>query len=153
MATLREIRRRIDSIKNIQQITRAMKMVAAAKLRKAQESILAARPYAKKIDEMIRHLIYQLEDVNNPLLAIREPQRVLLMVVTADRGLCGSFNSNIIKRVLRQLDVHKDKEVSLLCVGRKGYDFFRKRNFTIDEKFINIFNHLEYAHAQEITRF
>ncbi len=153
MATLREIRRRINSVKSIQQITRAMKMVAAARLRKAQENILAARPYANKIDEMIRHLIYQLDEVDNPLLSVREPRRVLLVVVTSDRGLCGSFNSNIIKRVLKQIDVHSDKDVSLLCVGRKGYDFFRKRNFDLAEKYINIFNNLEYVHAQQITQY
>jgi F-type H+-transporting ATPase subunit gamma len=153
MATLREIRRRINSIKSTQQITRAMKMVAAAKLRKAQESILAARPYARKIDEMIRHLIAQQEISGIPLLAVRPPQRVTLMVVTGDRGLCGSFNSNIIKKVLQQIDSHRDKEVSLVCIGKKGFDFFRKRNYQIDHKYIQIFNQLEYLHAQQITDF
>ena len=151
MATLREIRRRINSIKSTQQITRAMKMVAAAKLRKAQESILAARPYARKIDEMIRHLIAQPELSGIPLLAVRPPQRVTLVVVTGDRGLCGSFNSNIIKKVLQQIDLHRDKEVSLICIGKKGFDFFRKRNYQIDTKYIQIFNQLEYLHAQQIT--
>ncbi len=153
MATLREIRRRINSISSTQQITRAMKMVAAAKLRKAQEKIFAARPYAYKIDEMIRHLITQLESVENPLLAIRPPQRITLVVVTSDRGLCGSFNSNIIKRTLLQINEHRDKEVSLICIGRKGYDFFRKRNYSIENHYINIFNQLEYLMAQEITAY
>ena len=153
MATLREIRRRINSISSTQQITRAMKMVAAAKLRKAQEKIFAARPYAYKIDEMIRHLITQLESVENPLLAIRPPQRITLIVVTSDRGLCGSFNSNIIKRTLLQINEHRDKEVSLICIGRKGYDFFRKRNYSIENHYINIFNQLEYLMAQEITAY
>ncbi|OGB69843.1 MAG: ATP synthase F1 subunit gamma [Caldithrix sp. RBG_13_44_9] len=153
MATLREIRRRINSIKSTQQITRAMKMVAAAKLRKAQESILAARPYARKIDEMIRHLIVQLEISGLPLLAVRPPQRVTLVVVTGDRGLCGSFNSNIIKKVLQQIETHRDKEVSLVCIGKKGYDFFRKRGYQIDNKYIQIFNQLEYLHAQQITEY
>lgn len=151
MATLREIRRRINSIKSTQQITRAMKMVAAAKLRKAQENILAARPYARKIDEMIRHLIAQQEIKEIPLLAVRPPQRVTLVVVTGDRGLCGSFNSNIIKKVLQQINSHRDKEVSLICIGKKGYDFFRKRNYQIDNKYIQIFNQLDYLHAQQIT--
>ena len=153
MATLREIRRRINSISSTQQITRAMKMVAAAKLRKAQEQIFAARPYAYKIDEMIRHLITQLESVENPLLAIRPSQRITLVVVTSDRGLCGSFNSNIIKRTLLQINEHRDKEVSLICIGRKGYDFFRKRNYSIENHYINIFNQLEYLMAQEITAY
>jgi F-type H+-transporting ATPase subunit gamma len=153
MSTLREIRRRINSIKSTQQITKAMKMVAAAKLRKAQENILAARPYARKIDEMIRHLIAQQEIKEIPLLAVRPPQRVTLIVITGDRGLCGSFNSNIIKRVLLQIDFHRDKEISLVCVGRKGYDFFRKRNLQIDNKYLQIFNQLEYIHAQQITNY
>jgi F-type H+-transporting ATPase subunit gamma len=130
-----------------------MKMVAAAKLRKAQEQIFAARPYAYKIDEMIRHLITQLEIVENPLLDIRSPQRIILVVVTSDRGLCGSFNSNIIKKTLLQMDVHRDKEVSLICVGRKGYDFFRKRNYPIEKNYINVFNQLDYSLAQEVTAY
>ena len=153
MATLREIRRRISSIKSTQQITRAMKMVAAAKLRKAQDQIFSARPYAYKIDEMIRHLICQLDQIDNPLLAIRPPQRVTLVVVTSDRGLCGAFNSHIIKRTLRQIDEHRDKEVSLVCIGRKGYDFFRKRDYPVEHRYINIFNQLDYPIAQEITAY
>jgi len=151
MATLREIRRRINSIKSTQQITRAMKMVAAAKLRKAQESILAARPYARKIDEMIRHLITQLEETSVPLLQVRPPQRLTLVVVTGDRGLCGSFNSNIIKKVLHQIQLHKDKEISLICIGKKGYDFFRKHNYHIENKYIQVFSRLDYNLAQQIT--
>ncbi len=151
MATLREIRRRINSIKSTQQITRAMKMVAAAKLRKAQESILAARPYARKIDEIIRHLITQLEDTPIPLLQVRPPQRLTLVVVTGDRGLCGSFNSNIIKKVLHQIQLHKDKEISLICIGKKGYDFFRKHNYHIENKYIQVFGGLDYNLAQQIT--
>jgi F-type H+-transporting ATPase subunit gamma len=128
-----------------------MKMVAAARLRKAQERIVATRPYAHEIDKMIRHLIFHIEEVIDPLLEVRPPQRVLLVVVTSDRGLCGSFNSNIIKRALQQIDFHKDKEISLFCVGRKCYDFFRKRNYNIEEKYINIFSYLEYHHSQMIT--
>lgn len=139
MATLREIRRRINSIKSTQQITRAMKMVAAAKLRKAQESILAARPYARKIDEMIRHLIVQLEISGLPLLAVRPPQRVTLVVVTGDRGLCGSFNSNIIKKVLQQIETHRDKEVSLVCIGKKVTIFSAN---AVTRSIINIFKFL-----------
>lgn len=151
MATLREIRRRINSIKSTQQITRAMKMVSAAKLRKAQESILAARPYSRKINEMIRHLITQLEETSVPLLQVRPPQRLTLVVVTGDRGLCGSFNSNIIKKVLHHMQFHKDKEISLICIGKKGYDFFRKHNYHIENKYIQVFSGLDYNLAQQIT--
>jgi F-type H+-transporting ATPase subunit gamma len=153
VATLRGIKRRIASVKSTQQITRAMKMVAAAKLRKAQEQIMAARPYAYKIDEMIKHLVAKLEVITDPLLEVRPTQRVLIVAVTADRGLCGSFNTNIIKRVQHQIDDHKDKEISLVCVGRKGFDFFRKQSIHMEEKYIQFFNNLEYIHAQEITEF
>ncbi len=153
MATLRNIRRRISSVKSTQQITRAMKMVATAKLRHAQESILAARPYAYQIDEMIRHLIGTIDEPQDPLLQVRDTERVLLVAVTADRGLCGAFNTNIIKRVQQQIDFHKDKEVSLVCVGRKGYDFFRKRNYHVKQHFIQIYSDLDFTIAQEITGF
>ena len=153
MATLRGIKRRISSVKSTQQITRAMKMVSAAKLRKAQDQIIAARPYAYKIDEMIKHLVAKIEVITDPLLEVRPPQRVLIVAVTADRGLCGSFNSNIIKRVQHQFETHKDKEISLVCVGRKGFDFFRKQSVEIEQKYIQFFNNLEYIHAQEITEF
>jgi len=153
MATLREIRRRISSIKSTQQITRAMKMVAAAKLRKAQENILAARPYAYKIDEMIRRLISKTDEQLDPLLQTRTPQRVTVVSVTSDRGLCGSFNSNIIKRTIAQIESHRDKEVNVVCVGRKAYDFFRKRNYQVTNHYINFFNELTYEHAQGITQY
>ncbi len=153
MATLREIKNRINSVKSTQQITRAMKMVATAKLRKAQEQIFAARPYAYKIDEMLRHIISTLENPQDPLLEKRTVKRVLLVAVTADRGLCGAFNSNIIKQTLVKYDEHQDKEVSLVCIGKKGYDFFRKRDYTISNHFIKFFNNLEFSHAQKITDF
>ncbi len=151
MATLREIRRRIGSVKSTQQITRAMKMVAAAKLRHAQEKIFAARPYAYQIDEMIRHLIATLGEPQDPLLEEREPQRVLIVAVTADRGLCGAFNGNIIKQVLHQIDFHKDKEVSLLCLGRKSNDFFTKRGYPVEMRYTQFFNNLNFSHARMIT--
>ncbi len=153
MATLREIRHRISSIKSTQQITRAMKMVAAAKLRKAQEAILTTRPYAYRIDEMIRHILVSEEDVQNPLLRVRDVRRVTIVAVTADRGLCGAFNSNIIKKVIHQIDLHKDKEISLVCVGRKGYDFFSKRRYPIEKHYIQLFNRLTFSHALEIANY
>ncbi|GAB4368600.1 MAG: ATP synthase F1 subunit gamma [Calditrichia bacterium] len=151
MATLREIRRRINSVRSTQQITRAMKMVASARLRKAQERILAARPYAYQIDEMIRHLIATIEVPESPLLEEREAQRVLIVAVTADRGLCGAFNSNIIRHVLEQIDYHRDKEYSLICVGKKGYDFFKRRHYPIEQNYIRFFNELDYSHARMIS--
>lgn len=153
MATLREIRRRIVSVKSTQQITKAMKMVASAKLRQAQEKIFAARPYSFQIDEMIRHLIATVDQPEDPLLEERPAQRVLLVAVTADRGLCGAFNGNIIKQVLHQIEFHRDKEVSLVCIGRKGNDFFSKRNYQIRNRYLRIFDHMNFSTAQEITRF
>lgn len=153
MATLREIKQRIRRIKSTQQITRAMKMVASAKLRRAQEKMLAARPYADKIKELVHRLSFAVENPQLPLLQNRPVKRLHLVVVTADRGLCGSFNSHIIKRALGEINLHKELEVSLVVVGRKGYDFFRKRNYTIAEKHINIFNDLRLSHADQISKF
>ncbi len=153
MATLREIKRRISSIKSTQQITRAMKMVAAAKLRRAQENIFAARPYAYKIDELIQHLVARIEEPTDPLLASREPERMMLVVVTADRGLCGSFNSNIIRKATQEAHRYRDRSVTIVCVGRKGYDFFRKRDYQLGREFIHLFNNLQYPHAQEIAQY
>lgn len=154
MATLREIRQRIRGIKSTQQITRAMKMVAAAKMRRAQEGMFNARPYAGKIKELVEHLVSSSEGVQLPLLQERPVRRLTLVVITADRGLCGSFNSNIIKKALGEFDIHKEKEISLLCVGRKGFDFFRKRNHSIIARhYINVFNALELSHANDIARY
>ncbi len=152
MATLREIRQRIRGVKNTQKITRAMKMVAAAKMRRAQENMFSARPYSSKIKELILNLVGQVEGYNSPLLEVRPVERELLVVVSADRGLCGAFNTNLIKAATA---AHKESEaeVSIVCVGKKGHDFFKKRDFTIREHYLNIFNNLDYSHANDITRF
>jgi F-type H+-transporting ATPase subunit gamma len=153
MATLKEIRRRITSIKSTQQITKAMKMVAAAKLRRAQQRILAARPYARKIDELIHNLISTVENFDDPLIQERAIEKVTLVVVTSDRGLCGSFNGNIIKKTLMEVDSLKGVEVEIVPVGRKAYDFFRKRKFNLGREYINFFNDLRFDHAKEITNY
>jgi F-type H+-transporting ATPase subunit gamma len=153
MATLKDIRRRIASIKSTQQITKAMKMVAAAKLRRAQQRIFSARPYSRKINELIQNLLLATEDFEDQLLEEREGQKVLLVVVTSDRGLCGSFNSNIIKRTMSVTDSLKDVEIQIAPVGRKGYDFFKKRDYKLGENFINFFNDLELKHAEEIVHY
>ncbi len=111
MPTLREIRRRISSVQSTQQITKAMKMVAAAKLRRAQENILATRPYAYKLAGTIGHLVARLEHSANPLLKVRPVQKVLLVVVTADRGLCGAFNSNIIRYATHLINSYTQSRV------------------------------------------
>lgn len=153
MATLREIRQRIKGIKSTQQITKAMKMVAAAKMRRAQEGMFSARPYANKIKELGQHLVASLENPQLPLLQERPIQRLHLVVVTADRGLCGSFNSNVIKKTVSEYNLNKGLEISLITVGRKGHDFFRKRDYTVAEKYINIFGDLRLTHAEQISNF
>ena len=155
MATLREIRRRITGVTTTQKITKAMKMVAASRLRRAQEAIVSARPYARKLGELLRHLVTKVDVNLNPLLVGREPRTVLLVVVTADRGLCGSFNSNIIKAAVHHLGTQGDVVTQVMTIGRKGSEFFGKRKFDVISKHPGIFSDLDFDHArsfvQEIT--
>lgn len=152
MATLREIRRRITSVTNIQQITNAMRMVAAARFRRAQESILAARPYAYKFDTLLRHLASQMEVEGHPLLEIREVNNVCVIVVTGDRGLCGSFNHNVTRRTVSHIERnYSDAKVDLICVGRRGRDYFRVRSYNIIAEHVNIFRDLDYQYAVGIA--
>src|SRR5438477_5879071 len=127
MPNLLDIRRRIRSVKNTQQLTKAMKTVSAAKLRRAQERVFSARPYAEQLKRVLGNLTARLEDVSHPLLEVRPEERILLIVVTADRGLCGAFNPNITRTAQGFLRDHKDKTIQLVTVGRKGRDFFRRR--------------------------
>jgi len=134
MANIRDIRRRIRSVKNTRQITKAMKMVAAAKLRRAQERALASRPYAHMLANILTSTVLRADLMNpktgqplNPLLAKRPEERILLVLVTGDRGLAGAFNSNVLKTATKFLDYFKDKTIDVLAVGRKGRDFLRRR--------------------------
>jgi F-type H+-transporting ATPase subunit gamma len=153
LATLRDIRRRISSVKSTQQITKAMKMVAAAKLRRAQERMLRARPYARSIDELLGHVAAKVDPALHPLLAVREPKTVAFVVVTGDRGLCGSFNANIIRRATTEVQASRENgiEVALIPVGKKAFDHFNRRHYSIFEKYINFFNALDFSHAQDIA--
>lgn len=153
MANLREIRKRIASVKSTQQITKAMKMVAAAKMRKAQENILAFRPYAYELRNLISHLTAKMEDYSQIPLMVRRPvAKVLLVVVTADRGLCGAFNSNIIRRAADRIQEYPDSGVELYMVGRKGLEFFQHRPVVINGQKINFFNDLSFADAVELEQ-
>ena len=165
MATLRVIRRRIASVKNIQQVTRAMRMVAASKLRRAQEKIIATRPYARMLGYLMGHLTSVAKDRGRQPLAIgplgrstplllveREPKRICFVVVTADRGLCGSFNNNIIRKATTQFGNYPDAEISVFPVGRKGRDFSRRRGFTIIDEEVNLFQSLEFSRATSLSR-
>jgi F-type H+-transporting ATPase subunit gamma len=151
MATLRQIRRRISSVRSTQQITKAMKMVAAAKLRKAQERIMATRPYAQKLADTIGDLVAMLETSQNPLLQSRPIEKVLTVIVTADRGLCGAFNSNLIRYAKNLVQTYKDVESQILLVGRKGYEFFSRRDYQIFDYKMNFFNNLFFEDATEIV--
>jgi F-type H+-transporting ATPase subunit gamma len=152
MATLREIRRRITGVRNTQKITKAMKMVAAARLRRAQEAIISTRPYARKLGELLRHLVTKVDVNLNPLLVTRETKNVLLVVVTADRGLCGSFNGNIIKASINHLKTYSGLNARMLTIGRKGSDFFGKRNFNVISKHPGIFTDLDFSDAREVVQ-
>src|SRR5688572_15161816 len=124
MPALIDIRRRIRSVKNTQQITKAMKMVSAAKLRRAQEAMFAARPYARKMMEVLNSLASRAQPDTHPLLQERGDARILFVIVTADKGLCGGFNANIIRAAVKFLDERAGRELQLDLVGRKGRDFF-----------------------------
>ena len=153
MPALIDIRRRIRSVKNTQQITKAMKMVSAAKLRRAQEAIFAARPYARKMLEVLNSLAGRAEQDVHPLLWQRGEQRQLLVVITADKGLCGGFNANILRQAMRFLDEQggQGHQVTLELVGRKGRDFFRRRRYPIRAEHTGVFSPLQFAFARGLA--
>ena len=151
MPTLLDIRRRIRSVRNTQQITRAMKMVAAARLRRAQDRIFNARPYANQILSMLSSVVARTGHRTHPLLAERPVENILLVLVTADRGLCGAFNANLLRATQTYLAETRDKTVSIMAVGRKGRDHFRKRPVKIISEHVNFFAHLQFSHAQAIA--
>lgn len=154
MATLRDIRRRITSVKSTQQITKAMKMVAAAKLRRAQDRMQKARSYARSLDEMLGHVSAKVTPDMHPLLAVREPRKVAVVVLSGDRGLAGSFNANIIRRAANEVQTLRENgaAVQMICVGRRSYEFFNKRNYPLLAHYINFFNDLDFVHAQDIAK-
>ncbi|MDH7576651.1 MAG: ATP synthase F1 subunit gamma [Bacillota bacterium] len=147
---VRDIKRRIRSIKSTQQITKAMEMVAAARLRRAQERVAAARPYAREIGETIKRVLCTLENTTHSLLVPRERRYVGYVVFTSDRGLCGAFNAHVIRQA--QLHLGKQGEMGLIAVGRKGRDFFRRRGYTFLAEFLAIGDDPALAQAQGIAR-
>ncbi len=151
MATLKEIRRRITSVKKTQQITKAMKMVAAAKLRKAQDNIIKARPYAYKLNDVLANVASRVNRSMHPLLDERDPEKIAYVVLTGDRGLCGGFNNNIIRKSKEIIQTEGIENYQLVTVGRRGHEHFERREYPILDRYINFFNNLEYAHAQVIT--
>jgi F-type H+-transporting ATPase subunit gamma len=153
MASLREIRRKIKSVKSTQQITKAMKMVAAARLRRAQARILSARPFAQKMEELMTDLLIKIQGPErHPLFVRREGVRRALLLVTSDKGLCGAFNTNLIRQALHYFREYNADNVELLVVGRKGRDYFRRLGASISKEHTNISNNLSFAHAELITK-
>jgi F-type H+-transporting ATPase subunit gamma len=156
MPSLIDIRRRIKSVRNTQQITKAMKMVSAAKLRRAQDRVIAARPYASLLGKVLANLAVAVEAdeqaASNPLLARRPEQRILLLLVTSDKGLAGAFNSNLIKAAQKFIDEHRNAELEMEAIGRKGRDFFRKRGVKIRADHVGILANPRFEEAAAIAR-
>jgi len=153
MPSLLDIRRRIRSVKNTQQLTKAMKTVSAAKLRRAQDRVMSARPYADQLRNVLANLAGRVENISHPLLEIRSEERTLVVVVTADRGLCGAFNTNLIRATQNFLrEKGSNSGATLLPVGRKGRDFFRRREVSITSDYVNFFNKLDYGNARDIAK-
>jgi F-type H+-transporting ATPase subunit gamma len=146
-----DLRRRIRSVKNTQQITKAMKMVAAAKLRRAQDRIMAARPYAAALREVLSSVAARVEAEDHPLLQQREEKNVLLLVVTADKGLCGAFNTNTLKAAQSFIREKQSEGLELIAIGRKATDYFKRRSMATRYQAINIFSTLSHGDAREIA--
>ncbi len=150
MPNLRDVKQRIRSVKNTEQMTKAMKLISASKLRKAQVAIQTARPYAHKMRDVMNHLVARCNKDLHPLLDNRIGNRVLLVVITADRGLCGGFNSNIVKMTQELIRENTDREISLFIAGKKGLDFFQNRPYKIQDKYLGWTKDFEYLKAVEI---
>ncbi|MDT7042911.1 ATP synthase F1 subunit gamma [Candidatus Nitronereus thalassa] len=152
MASLQDLRRKISSVKNTQKITKAMKMVAAAKLKRAQDRIMSARPYAHKLRGVVANLGEHASRTSHPLLHKRTGNKTELLVITSDRGLCGAFNTNILRRAVEFLHERSKagEQVSVSVVGRKSVDFFRRRTWTIRQEWPGVFDRLTYEHALDI---
>jgi F-type H+-transporting ATPase subunit gamma len=150
MANLKDIRNRINSVKSIQQVTKAMKMVAAAKMRRAQERMEQARPYANRLQDVILSLMPDVDRTLLSLLDVREVKRAAFVIISSDRGLAGSFNTNIIKTAESELQSYKRDQVDLFCVGRKGCDYFRRKDYNIVEEHTDFWNELDFEHSIKI---
>ncbi len=159
MASLKEIRNRITSVASTQQITKAMKMVAAAKLRRAQDAITQMRPYAKSLNDILGNLSENAGEVTSPYLEKRNPEKILLVITTSDRGLCGGFNSSVTKYILNLVaneyaPQHAKGNVHLLAIGKKGLEYFQKRKFPmVGQEFSTIFTRLSFGAVKEAAEF
>ena len=152
MASLKDIRDRIKSVKSIQKVTSAMKMVAAAKVRKAQEKMEQARPYTHALEDVIHHILPDVDRNMLDLLEVRDIKRKAYVIVSADRGLAGAFNTNITKIAQNEIDDFGKENVDLFCIGKKSRDYFKRRNYNIVESHIEFWNELNYDNAMMIGR-
>ena len=152
MASLKDIRDRIKSVKSIQKVTSAMKMVAAAKVRKAQEKMEQARPYTHALEDVIHHILPDVDRNMLDLLEVRDIKRKAYLIVSADRGLAGAFNTNIIKIAQNEIDHFGKENVDLFCIGKKSRDYFKRRNYNIVESHTEFWNELNYDNAMMIGR-
>jgi F-type H+-transporting ATPase subunit gamma len=151
MPTLLDYRRRIRSVKSTQQITRAMKFISAAKLRRAQEGVFAARPYAGEILRVMRSAAARMESAAHPLLERRPEEKILVVVLTGDRSLAGAFNTNVIRRAIQFLRENSSKKTQVIAVGKKGRDQLRKRGWAIAAEYLNVSNRVDFQIAKEIA--
>jgi F-type H+-transporting ATPase subunit gamma len=151
MPTLLDFRRRIRSVKNTQQITRAMKFVAAARLRRAQEAAIAARPYASELSRLLRSIMARIDEPEHPLLAKRPEERILAIVLTGERGLAGAFNANILRKANEFLRERRDKKLSIVPVGKKGRDSLKRAGFQFAAEYVNVLAKVEFSTAREIA--
>lgn len=152
MATLKQLRTRVAAITNIQRVTNAMYLVAAAKMRRAQEAIESARPYAEQLDLMLKRLQGSVDSDSHPLFQERTVKRLAVVVVTADRGLCGGFNGNVGRRARVELESHTDVDIKLTTVGRRGRDFLRNRGFDAQKHHGDVFRGMNFGHASGIAQ-
>jgi len=152
MANLKDIRNRIKSVKSIQKVTKAMKMVAAAKMRRAQEHMEEARPYAQRLTEVIQHLLPDVDREILDLLDVRSVNRVAYVVVTSDRGLAGSFNTNVLKKAQKDIDTIGKNNVDIFCIGKKARDYYKQREYTIIDSHTDFWNELYYGDAIRIGK-
>ena len=150
MANLKDIRDRIKSVKSIQKVTKAMKMVAAAKMRRAQENMEKARPYNHRLVEIIQHLLPSVERSMLPLLEVREVKRIAYVVVTSDRGLAGSFNSSILRKAHNDIDEFGKQNVDIFCIGKKAKDYFKSRKYNIIASYSDFWSDLNFNQSMKI---
>ena len=151
MANLKDIRDRIKSVKSIQKVTKAMKMVAAAKMRRAQENMEKARPYSSSLSDIIQHLLPDVDLKISPLLQVRNVNRLAYVVVTSDKGLAGSFNSSALRKAQNEIDEFGKDNVDIFCIGKKARDYFKSRKYNILESHIEFWSDLNFNHAVKIS--